>query len=127
MLKSGAIALTGMLYAAPLASAGERLPIDGTFGNEAGCKLVLTGNYGEDDSAIILTQESLSTMVTYCSFTKIDAPPGSRFLVAMTCASEGSGPEDNYQDSADVSGDQDVGYSVRLKNGTEWGPLKRCD
>jgi len=127
MLKSGAIALTSMLYAAPLALAGESLPIEGVFGNEAGCKLALTGNYGEDDSARILTATSLDTMVTACNFDRIVAAPGSHFDVAMTCASEGSGPEDNYQDSADVSGDQDVGYFVRLKNGTAWGPLKRCN
>lgn len=127
MLRHGALTVLILMGAAPLGVASERLPIDGTFGNAAGCKLASTGNYGEDDSARILTSENLETMVTSCAFDKISLAQGPRFRVSLTCASEGEGPEENYQDKAEISGDPVDGYAVHFADGTKWEPLKRCE
>jgi hypothetical protein len=44
----------------------------------------------------------------------------------MTCASEGSGPEDNIDASAEISGDTASGFVVRFADGMDWGPLTKC-
>jgi hypothetical protein len=125
-VKGGRAAMIGLACAAPLVSHAATLPIDGTYGNPAGCTLARTGNYGEDDSARILKPDSLETMVTGCSFTTVTPMPGGRHHVAMTCASEGSGPEDNYEDKAEISGDAASGYVVHFADGTDWEALKKC-
>lgn len=126
MKRGRRIYIAGLICAAPLTASAASLPIDGTYGNEAGCKLALTGNYGEDDSAQIVTPDSLQTMVTACTFTKTSPAPGNRHQVVMTCASEGEGPESNIEDKAEISGDSVSGYTVRFEDGNSWGPLKKC-
>lgn len=111
---------------APAAAVAATLPIDGTYGNERGCRLVLIGDYSEDDSARILTAEGLQTMVTYCSFDAVMPMQAGGHAVGMTCASEGSGPEDNTSDKAEITGDAVAGYVVRFADGTTWEPLKKC-
>jgi hypothetical protein len=118
--------ILAILCAAPAPATSASLPIDGTYGNLAGCTLARTNNYGEDDSARILKADGLETMVTGCTFTTVTPVPGARHQVAMTCASEGSGPEDNYEDKAEISGDAVSGYVVRFADGTAWEPLKKC-
>jgi hypothetical protein len=121
-----AVATIGLLLAAPCAVAAATLPIDGTYGNERGCRLARTGDYSEDDSARILTAEGLQTMVTACSFDAVTPLGASGNAVAMTCASEGSGPEYNTSDRAEIFGSPEQGYTVRFADGTTWGPLKKC-
>lgn len=118
--------ILGMICATPAAASAATLPIEGTYGNEPGCVLARAGNYGEDDGARILTADSLQTMVTYCSFDEIGTYPDKRHHVAMTCATEGSGPEDNTAERADISGSPERGYIVRFADGTSWEALTRC-
>ena len=122
----GRATIIGLICAAPLSASAATLPIEGTYGNAAGCTLARTNNYGEDDSARILKPDGLETMVTGCSFTEVAAMAGGRHRVAMTCASEGSGPEDNYQDKAEISGDARAGYIVHFADGMAWEALKKC-
>ena len=115
-----------LICAAPLTAAAATLPIDGIYGNPPGCTLAKPNNYGEDDSAMILRPEGLATMVSDCGFTEVISTPAGLFRVAMTCASEGSGPEDNHHDRAEISGNADSGYVVHFADGSKWGPLTRC-
>jgi len=118
-------AIFALTCAAPLAANAATLPISGIYGNSAGCALARTNNYGED-SARVLEPDGLGTMVTSCTFTEVAPSPGGRHYVAMTCANEGSGPEDNYADKAEISGDAANGYAVHFSDGTVWEPLKKC-
>lgn len=118
--------MTLLLCAAPLSAMAATLPIDGIHGNPAGCTLAATSNYGEDDSARILKPDSLETMVTLCHFDTVETGDRGAYLITMTCASEGSGPEENYQDTAEITGDTKSGYTVRFRDGTVWEPLKKC-
>ena len=111
---------------APSTASADKLQIDGTYGNSAGCTLARTNNYGEDDSARILRPDGLETMVTGCTFNTVTSSPDGKLHVTMTCASEGSGPEDNYEDKAEVSGDATSGYVVHFDDGADWEPLKKC-
>jgi hypothetical protein len=116
-----------LIGALPAAAAAATLPLEGTFGNDRGCRLARIGDYSEDDSACILTSEGLQTMVTYCSFDAVTQTPAGGHKVVLTCASEGSGPEDNVEDSAEISGDAISGYVVSFADGTVWEALKRCE
>ena len=120
------MAIVGLTCVAPTAAIAATLPIEGTYGNDRGCRLARLGDYSEDDSARILTAEGLQTMVTYCSFDAVTPTPSGNHQVALTCASEGSGSEDNTTDKADVSGNPAQGYTVRFADGTTWGPLTKC-
>ena len=91
----------GLICAAPLSAIAATLPISGTYGNPAGCTLARTNNYGEDDSARILRPDGVESMVTACSFHTVTTLANGRHQVTMTCASEGSGPEDNIDASAE--------------------------
>lgn len=118
--------IIGLICAVPLSVIAATLPIDGTYGNPAGCILFKTNNYGEDDSARILKPDGIDTMVAGCTFNTVTALPDGGHRVTMTCASEGSGPEDNYEEKAEISGNDTIGYSVRFADGTDWGPLGKC-
>jgi len=118
--------IIGLICAAPLSAIAASLPIDGTYGNPAGCTLFKTNNYGEDDSARILKPDGLETMVTGCTFNTVTALPNGRYQITMTCASEGSGPEDNYEDKAEISGNATSGYVVQFGDGTAWEALGKC-
>lgn len=117
--------LFALICAAPASVPAATLPIDGIYGNPAGCTLERTSNYGEDDSARFMTPDSLQTMVTACSFDSVSPVPGG-YKVGMTCASEGEGPEENYRDEAEITGDARSGYTVRFADGSSWEPLARC-
>jgi hypothetical protein len=120
------LAMTALTCVAPAVAIAATLPIDGTFGNDRGCQLARMGDYSEDDSARILTADGLQTMVTACSFDAVTSLKAGGHAVVMTCASEGSGPEDNTTDKAEISGNPEHGYSIRFADGTTWGPLTRC-
>jgi hypothetical protein len=115
-----------LIFAAPLPANAASLPIDGSYGNDLGCDLARTGSYNPVDGVYLLTPNDLSTAVTLCSFDEVTTAPGDRHHVSMTCASEGSGPEDNSQDKVEISGNNAAGYTVHFADGSSWGPLKKC-
>jgi hypothetical protein len=121
----GRAIITALIYAAPLTAGAAVLPISGSYGNDLGCELARTGNYNPVDGVYLLTPQELATSVTSCSFDEVTST-ADRHRVSMTCASEGSGPEDNTTEKAEIAGSAAAGYTVRFPDGTEWGPLKRC-
>lgn len=125
-MKGGRAAMIGLACAVPLVSHAATLPIDGSYGNDLGCELARTGNYNPVDGVYLLTPKELSTSVTLCSFDVVKPAPGDGHLVSMTCASEGSGPEENSRENAEISGSPQTGYTVNFADGTTWGPLSKC-
>lgn len=125
-LRRSAAALCGVALCLPGLAAGATLPISGSYGNELGCKLALTGEYNPVEGVELLTPTEMSTAVSLCTFKEIVSAPGNRLHVSMTCSYEGSGPEDDTEDKAEISGDPVAGYTVRFADGTSWGPLRKC-
>lgn len=125
-MKGGHAAMIGLACAFPLAAHAVTLPFDGSYGNDLGCELARTGNYNPVDGVYLLTPNDLSTSVTLCSFDEVTPAPGDRLHVSMTCASEGSGPDDNSQEKVDISGNSADGYTVHFADGSSWGPLRKC-
>jgi hypothetical protein len=125
-MKGGRAAMIGLACAVPLAAHAAALPIIGNYGNGLGCELALTGNYNPVEGVQLLTPNDLSTAVTLCSFDMVQTEPGDRHHVKMTCASEGSGPEDNTKEEAVISGSAEKGYVVDFSDGSSWGPLSKC-
>jgi hypothetical protein len=121
-----ALATIGLLLAAPCAATAATLPIGGSYGNDRGCALARTGAYDPVDGVYLLTPNEIATSVTLCSFDAVSPAPGGGHHVRMTCSSEGSGPEDDTTEAADISGSADAGYTIRFADGTTWGPLARC-
>ena len=115
-----------LFCAAPLTAVAATLPISGNYGNELGCQLARSGEYNPVEGVELLTPTELSTSVTLCGFDAVTTISESKFEVTVTCASEGSGPEDNTTEKAEITGDPATGYSVRFADGTSWGPLKKC-
>lgn len=118
--------IAGLICAAPLSVAAAPLPLDGSYGNELGCRLARTGEYNPVDGVELLTSDGLSTAVSLCSFDEAKTMPDGRHQVSMTCSFEGSGPEDDTKEKAEISGDPATGYTVRFHDGTSWGPLTKC-
>jgi hypothetical protein len=127
MLKGGTLPMTLISFSAfaGAAYAGEKLPIDGVYGDATSCELHRTGEYSERGDKLVLSADGLASMMWACDFARIEKA-GDKTRVKLTCASEGSGPEDNYDDEAEISGDATAGFMVRLKDGGNWGPMKRC-
>lgn len=115
-----------LISVAPLAAGAATLPLDGKYGTELGCHVARTGEYMELDDNYLLTSESIATSLTYCSFNSVEVAPGGGHHVGMNCAQEGSGPEADIQEKADISGDPKAGYTLRFSDGRSWGPLTKC-
>lgn len=115
-----------VILLAPISVNAAALPIDGKYGSELGCRVAMTGEYIESNDTYLLTPESVGTSVSYCAFNSVTSAPGGRHVVSMTCSSEGSGPEGDTQEIAEISGDSVTGYTVRFADGTFWGPLTKC-
>jgi hypothetical protein len=118
--------LIGMICAAPLAANAAMLPIDGNYGNAAGCQLAGDGEYNPDDMALLLTPSEINTSVSLCSFDQIHSDTDGSHSVSMTCAFEGSGPEENTTETTRISGAAATGYTIQFSDGTSWGPLIKC-
>jgi hypothetical protein len=118
--------ITGLICAAPLVAVAAALPISGSYGNELGCQLARTGEYNPVEGVELLTPTELSTAVMLCSFDAVKTAPNNGHHVSMTCAQEGSGPEDNTREQVEISGNPASGYVVDFADGTSWGPLNRC-
>ncbi|MET3776266.1 hypothetical protein ABID20_001833 [Rhizobium alvei] len=125
MMKGGALAIVIFLGAAPAGLAAKTLPIDGVFGDAVSCELHRTGEYSERGDKLVLSADGLLSMMWACSFEHIEKK-GNVTSLKLACSSEGSGPEDDYKDEAELTGDAQSGFMVTFKDGGKWGPMKRC-
>jgi hypothetical protein len=118
------ILLTGLLLAAPLAAAAASLPIDGKYGNKAGCAYAGTGESDGADDFFLLTPEAMTTAASVCEIRTVGKTVGNATSVVFSCQAEG---EDGAADSpAKVIKAGRNAYTVTFDDGTVWGPLARC-
>jgi hypothetical protein len=118
------VLLTGIFLAAPLAVAAASLPIDGKYGNKAGCAYARTGESDGADDFFLLTPEAMTTAASVCEVKTVGKTVGDTTSVVFACQDEG---EDGAADSpAKVIKAGKNAYTVTFDDGTVWGPLKRC-
>ncbi len=113
--------MTSLAMAAP-AVASETF-LDGDYGNKDGCAYSKTGESTGSDNFFLLTNEGITTAASYCSFKGPVTKNGTSFAATVTCSEEGeSGGADESVEILRTRKD----YTIAFKDGTRWGPLKKC-
>lgn len=123
-MKASRILITSILCATPFAALAASLPIEGKYGNKSGCHYAKTEESSGDDDFLLLTPEDVRTSVAFCTFKSIDKTAGDTITATLTCADEGESGDQDFV--ADVMGNGKDGYTVKFRDGSVWGPMKRC-
>ena len=118
------IFIASILCAAPFAASAASLPIDGKYGNKAGCLYAKTGETTGEDDFILLTPEDIRSAVAFCEIKSIGKVAGKKISTTLSCADEGEAGNTNFD--ADVIRTGQDSYRVDFNDGTSWGPFKRC-
>ncbi|WP_428425864.1 hypothetical protein [Pararhizobium sp.] len=97
--------------------------LDGSYGNKDGCAYAKTGESTGSDNFFLLTNEGITTAASYCSFKAPVMKNGTSFTATVSCSKEGeSGEADESVEILRTGKD----YTIAFKDGTRWGPLKKC-
>ena len=96
------------------------LPIEGAFGNAAGCAFYMTGKAEAD--MVVLTGDTVSSRDAGCDFVSLDASGAGAFTVGAVC----SGDTHPGLDQVLVSDRGTDGFFVSINEAVEWGPLRPC-
>jgi hypothetical protein len=114
-----------LVCSAPLAVSAASLPIEGEYGNKAGCLFAKTGESTGEEDFILLTPKEIRSAVSLCEIKSIDKTAGNKIGVTLSCADEGEAG--NIPLHADVirAGGKNI-YRVDFSDGTSWGPFKKC-
>ncbi|URK87217.1 hypothetical protein LP421_26660 [Rhizobium sp. RCAM05350] len=116
-----------VLLVTSLATAGSAVAseafLDGDYGNTDGCAYSKTGESTGSDNFFLLTNEGITTAASYCSFKGAVTKTGTSFAATVSCSAEGeTGEADDSVNILRTSKD----YTIAFKDGTRWGPLKKC-
>lgn len=97
--------------------------LDGNYGNKDGCAYANSGESTGSDDFFLLTNEGITTAASYCSFKGAAKKNGTSFAATVSCSAEGESSE--ADDSVEIlrTGKD---YTIAFKDGTRWGPLKKC-
>ncbi len=115
----------GMLWicSMPASASAQQAFLDGAYGNKDGCAYAKTGEYTGSDDFFLLTDEGITTAASYCSFKGPATKNGKSFAATVSCSAEGeTGEADDSVDILRTGKD----YTIAFKDGTRWGPLKKC-
>ncbi len=97
--------------------------LDGDYGNKDGCAYSKTGESTGSDNFFLLTNEGITTAASSCSFKGPVTKNGTSFAATVSCSAEGeSGEADESVEILRTRKD----YTIAFKDGTRWGPLKKC-
>ena len=119
MLRSVPMIWVGLSAAPALASAV--LPIGGAVGNEAGCRLYMTGDRAAEELAV-LTPHTFMTHDQGCTFRQVARIETRHLAVEASCARLG---EKGEARAIGIQGSGAEGYVVTSADG-RWGPLLPC-
>ncbi|MGV8938077.1 MAG: hypothetical protein ACOH2J_13210 [Allorhizobium sp.] len=107
------------------AAASDPLPLKGSYGNKDGCAYAKTGESTGSDDFFLLTPETVTTAASYCEFQKVLKSAKGAFHATITCQEEGADAGAPFEIDVTPSGMD--GYTLKLDDGTVWGPLKLCE
>jgi hypothetical protein len=97
--------------------------LDGDYGNKDGCAYSRTGESTGSDNFFLLTNEGITTAASYCSFKGPVTKNGTSFAATVSCSAEGESGE--ADESVEILLTRKE-YTIAFKDGTRWGPLKKC-
>jgi hypothetical protein len=121
MIRTGRLALLlGIAVSGPAAAAAI---VDGSYGDEEGCRYAETGDTSGSDIFFLLDAKGVTTAVSYCEFKGEGKTIGSATKVAAECHEEGYEAITPYELMLTPG---NGGYTVGFPDGARWGPLMRC-
>ncbi|MDO9414996.1 hypothetical protein [Pararhizobium sp.] len=101
----------------------EQKFLDGAYGNKDGCAYAKSGESSGSDDFFLLTDEGVTTAVSYCAFTGAMAKTPKGFAGKVSCEEEGgNGGSEETVELLSESG----AYTVAFADGTLWGPIAKC-
>lgn len=113
--------LAGFAMAGPVVASEAFL--DGDYGNTDGCAYAKTGESTGSDNFFLLTNEGITTAASYCEFKGPVTKSGASFAATVSCSAEGESGE--ADESVEILRSR-KDYTIAFKDGTRWGPLKKC-
>ena len=119
-MRNTVLIVTSML-ACGSAQAAEKF-LDGAYGNEIGCIFSRTGEYASAGMFELLNDEGILTDNTTCEFRGRATKKPFGFSHPIRCRSE---EEIGAVETVDLLRSPQ-GYTVRFKDGIEWGPMPKC-
>lgn len=101
------------------------LPLKGSYGNADGCHYATTGESTGSDNFFLLTPEAVTTAVSHCEFKSVLTETAEGFVVSVACHDEGD-PADEAGFEINIEPAGPDAYTLRLDDGSTWGPLALC-
>ncbi|MCL6707246.1 hypothetical protein M8R20_09570 [Pseudomonas sp. R2.Fl] len=120
-----ALAVILAMTALPAAVLAASLPLKSSYGNADGCLYAATGEFPGTDDLFLLTPDAVTTAVSYCEFKSVLTESAQGFVVSVACSEEGNQEEEAaFEINIEPAGPD--AYTLRLDDGSTWGPLALC-
>jgi hypothetical protein len=123
-MKTVCFAIAAFLCTLPLTATAASLPIEGSYGDKAGCRYAKIAEASCEENFILLTKNEIRSAVSLCEIKSVDKTVGDKIAVTLSCADEGDAG--NIPLKADVIRTGKGSYRVDFSDGTSWGPFKKC-
>lgn len=121
-----AVMIVSATGVAPVGAAlAENLPIKGSYGNKDGCAYAKTGESTGSDDFLLLTNESVTTASTHCTFSDVSKKSKNAFGVTANCEEEGNADALAPFEIVIEPAGKDR-YALKIDDGQTWGPLALC-
>jgi hypothetical protein len=111
----------GMALVATSVRAADSFP-GGVFGQADGCRYAKTGESSGADDFLLIDRDAITTSVAVCQIKKATMEGASAAKLVLSCESEGESGDDEAATASLRNG----AWTVRLADGTVFGPAKRC-
>lgn len=97
--------------------------VDGSYGDAEGCRYGATGRLPDTDIYMLLTPDRVTSTASECIFVGQGRQIGGATVIDADCSEEGY--EETKTLELTLTPDS-AGFTIRLPDGTRWGPLMRC-
>lgn len=113
-----------VMIAMPLTAGAATLPIDGSYGNKAGCRYATTGESDGSDDFFLLAPNAVTTATAHCEVRSVGNKTATTIDTVLSCQAEGE--ESGTELTAQIVREGKDAYKINFKDGTLWGPLAKC-
>ncbi len=108
----------------PVAAEADSLWITGSYGNEAGCRYVATGQ-AESDNHIVLKSNSIERHESQCEILNVNSSAGGWAVLDVICGGEGETWAEKYLFQEDP--DDRAKVKLAIASSPEFETLERCN
>lgn len=98
------------------------LPIEGSYGNDAGCRYARTNESEGADVFFLMTPETVTSAASYCEVAKAETS-GKDIVAILACEAEGETGITQFPVRITPA---NKAYTIKFDDGTTWGPLRKC-